>query len=305
MTIGEVASVPADRCDDYHYVDVGMYDVEQYGSVYIVDADRPAVIETGLGTNVDRIEDAIAAVGIDRTALETIVTTHVHLDHAGGAGYLVARYPNATVHTHRLGVPHLVDPDRLVSGTKRAVGDQWRFYREPKPIPEDRIVAIEDGDVIDLGNRALEVHHAPGHAPHQVVLHDPDARAIVTGDAAGIWVPAADELRPTTPPPDFDLEQCLSDVEMMQALEPAVLLYPHFGPSESADDRLARYATLLPEWVERVADRREALADDEAVLEWFVERTETDSVWGPRKARDEMRVNVTGVLTYLDRLEGD
>jgi glyoxylase-like metal-dependent hydrolase (beta-lactamase superfamily II) len=298
MAIGDIDPVP--DAPGVYCVDTGMYDTEGYGSVYVVDADRPALVDTGIGTNYERILDALAEVGIEPAALECIVPTHVHLDHAGGAGFLARECPNADVYVHEIGAPHLVDPERLWAGTKQAVGALFEHYTEPEPVPEERIVTLADGDVLDLGDRALDVHHAPGHAPHQVVLFEPDARTLFVADAAGIYVPPLAEIHPTSPPPNFDLEACLADVATQQALEPETLCYGHFGPAP-ADDRLAEYAAVIEGWVEAIADARAELEDDEAVVERFVEANDLDAVWGAAKTDPEARMNVRGVLHYLDR----
>ncbi|WP_290817874.1 MBL fold metallo-hydrolase [Halovivax sp.] len=302
MGIGDVTEVTVGDCTDLHRLDTGMYDAAEYGAVYLLDDERPAIVDTGIGAEHERILDAIDDVGIGRDELEVIAVTHVHLDHAGGAGYVADACPNATVYAPERGGHHLVDPSRLVAGTKAAVGDQWEFYAEPKPVPEDRLSTYEDGDVIDLGAHELRVHSAPGHAPHHHVFEDPANDAIFVADGAGLWVPAIEEVRPTTPPPQFDLETCLADVGMLKSIDPSVLCYAHFGARETGD-ALERYETVLTEWVEAVAEKREAIGDDEAVIEHFAETTDLDAVWGERKARGEIAMNVRGVFAYLDGLE--
>ncbi|ADJ14222.1 MBL fold metallo-hydrolase [Halalkalicoccus jeotgali] len=297
MAIGDY--YPVDGCQDYYYLDTGMYDTERYGAVYIVDAERPAVIDTGIGTNYEFILSAMAEIGITPEELAVIAPTHIHLDHAGGAGYLAAECPNAEIHVHEIGAPHLVDPERLIAGTKAAVEDQWEYYAEPKPVPEERITELSGGDTIDLGDRTLEVYHAPGHAPHQVIYYDPDAAVVATGDAAGIWVPQLETVRQTSPPANFDLEACLDDGETIRALDSDTLLFGHFGPAEASDELLDTYKQVLSEWVGAVEEKRGEL-DDEAVIEYFVENTEMAEVWGERKARAEERLNTRGVLGYLD-----
>ncbi|WP_424001880.1 MBL fold metallo-hydrolase [Haloarcula salina] len=301
MAIGDVYEVTVGSCTDVHYVDTGMYDVPEYGSVYVVDAERPAVVDTGIGARHENIVAALESVGIAPEDLEVIAVTHVHLDHAGGAGYLAEACPNATVYVHEMGSRHLVDPERLWEGTKHAVGDQIQYYGEPKPVPEARIEELTDGDVIDLGDHELRALHAPGHAPHQVVFHDPAIDAVFTADAAGIYTPSTDEVHVTTPPINFTLEGALDDVAMLQDLDPETLLYGHYGPA-LAGDKLETYAEILPEWVESVAQKRAELEDDEAVVDYFVERADAD-VWGERKGRAEARLNVRGVLVALDNRE--
>lgn len=303
MAIGELTAVTANGCSDLYCLDTGMYDVEAYGAAYVLDAERPAVVETGIGTHHDRILDALDELDIDREDVAVIAPTHVHLDHAGGAGFLAEACPNAEVAVHELGAPHLADPSRLVEGTKRAVGDQWRFYVEPEPVPEDRLRALSDGDTIDLGDHELAVHDAPGHAPHQAVFHDRDNDAVFTGDAAGIWVPDPGLIRETSPPSNFDLEQCLDDVAMLRSLDVETLLFTHFGPHPDPEEALSAYERVLTEWVETVEAKRAELGDDEAVIDALVAESEMADVWGERKARDEAVLNTRGVLGYLDHRE--
>ncbi|MFC4358164.1 MBL fold metallo-hydrolase [Halobium salinum] len=298
MAIGDVNPVP--DSSDVYYLDTGMYDTEAYGSVYIVDAERPALVDAGIGTNRDLLFDALDQVGVDRDELAYVLPTHVHLDHAGGAGFLAAEYPNATVMTHETGVPHLVDPSRLVAGTKSAVEDQWQFYVEPEPVPEDRIEPLEDGDTVDLGDRELDVVGAPGHAPHQVMFHDRADDVLFTGDAAGIWVPSERKVRQTTPPSQFDLEKCLADANRITELDPDTLCFGHFGPREFAPELMEAYKRTLVEWVEAVRAKREELGDDEAVIAHFQEHTDMVGTWNETKALAEERLNVKGVLGYLD-----
>jgi glyoxylase-like metal-dependent hydrolase (beta-lactamase superfamily II) len=302
MALGDLYEATAGDSTDLYYVDTEMYDTPEYGSIYILDAERPALVDTGIGLRYETILDAMDEVGIAPKELEVIAPTHVHLDHAGGAGYLAEACPNAKVYVHETGAQHLVDPERLWEGTKSAVESQIEYYAEPKPVPEARITELTDGDTIDLGDHQLDVHYAPGHAPHQAVYYDPVCDGVFTADAAGICTPATNGVRQTSPPPTFDLPQVLADVEMLQDLAPSALYYGHFGDWD-ADDRLAEYATISEEWVGEVERVREELDDDEAVIEHFQETTDATEVWGDRKGRDEERLNVRGVLRYLDGKE--
>jgi len=299
MAVGDVR--PVRGVSDLHYVDTGMFDTPWYGAVYVLDGPEPAVVDAGIGTDRERVLAGCRAAGVDPTDLQAVLLTHVHLDHASGAGFLADVAPEATVYVHEAGAPHVVDPSRLVAGTKAAVGDAWRWYTEPDPVPEDRVVALADGDPVPLGGRTLTAHRAPGHAPHQVVYRDERSGAVFVGDAAGIWVPPRGEVRETSPPPQFDLEQCLADLDTVHDLDPAVLCYPHFGPGpDDVSGVLEAYAETLEEWVERVAAVRAELGDDEAVLEHLADGTDLEDVWGPEKARAEARLNARGVLAALE-----
>ncbi len=296
MGIGDVFEV--ETVQDCYYVDTGMYDAAEYGAVYIIDAERPALIDAGIGTDTERILAALETVGIDPRELESIVTTHVHLDHAGGAGFLVEE-TDATVYVHESGAKFLADPTRLWEGTKSAVGSQIRFYTEPKPVPTGRLEPIHDGSKVDLGGRSLDVHHAPGHAFHQVVLHDHECDAVYAADAAGIYIPQFDSVRAVSPPPGFDLEGVIGDVRMLAGLDPETICYAHFGPAP-AGNKLTAYVDATTEWVEAVVERRAELSDDDAVIEGFVGETDLGELWGDAKADGQTAMNVRGVFHYLD-----
>lgn len=303
MGIGDVTAVTTGACTDLYHVDTGMYDTDAYGAVYVLDAERPVIVETGIGTHHDRILDALDQLAIDPGDVAVIAVTHLHLDHAGGAGFLAEACPNAEVCAHEVGASHLVDPERLVAGTEAVVGDLWQFYADPRPVPEERVRTLSDGDVIDCGDHELAVHHAPGHAPHQVVYHDDANDAVFTGDAAGVWVPEQERVKETTPPWGFSLEACLTDLDTIRDLDPTTLLYTHFGPHPAPADVLGEYEGVLTEWVAAVERKRTEL-DDEAVVEHFVETTEMGDVWGEAMARPVAAVDVRGVLHYLDERDG-
>jgi len=287
---------------DLYYVDLELYETTGYGSVYIIDDERPAVIDTGTGVNHEWILDGLAELDIAPADVAVIAPTHVHLDHAGGVGYLAAECPNADICVYEAGSQFLVDPTRIWEGTKEVVGDRIKHYAEPKPVPEERIEELDDGETVDLGEHSLDVHHAPGHAFHQAVFYDPANDGVFTADAAGINHPELDGVRQTSPPPGFGLEGCLADVEMLQELDPAALYYAHFGDHETGD-LLSEYADVLQSWVEAVERKRAELDDDEAVVEYFAEQPETLGIWPEQQARGEERMNVRGVLNYVDGRE--
>jgi len=294
---------PVRGVDDLYVHDTGMFETDEYGAVYVYDAERPIVVDTGTGANREALFESIEEIGIGREELAWILPTHAHLDHAGGAGYLAERYPNAAVRVPERGVRHLVDPEALVAGTKSAVGDQWDHYAEPKPVPDDRIEGVTEGDRIDLGDRELVVHDAPGHAPHHAVYYDPDAAVVFAADAAGIYVPAVDAVTPTTPPPQFDFERCLDDIRLIEDLDPDTLCFGHFGPRDCDADLMGEAKRAYVEWVERVRQKRGELDDDEAVVDHFEAASRDIDYWNPERARANASLNARGVLRYLDQID--
>jgi glyoxylase-like metal-dependent hydrolase (beta-lactamase superfamily II) len=293
MTVGDPTPVPGSS--DLRFVDTGMYGTPNYGGVYVYGGESPLLVESGTGADREAVFGALDALDC---IPEALLLTHVHLDHAGGAGFFAERFPEMAVYVHESGARHLASPDRLVEGTKRAVGDMWEFYADPKPIPEDRIETVADGDVVSVGGRTFDVRSVPGHAPHQVAFRD-EAGPVFAGDAAGLWVPAYSEVVPTTPPPQFDLDTALADLETLRALDPDPLCYTHCGPGPAdADAALDAYDGALRSWVARVR-LASARADDpgEAFADEY-ERRFAD-VWGARKAREEAKLNLRGAEAYL------
>ncbi|WP_254544473.1 MBL fold metallo-hydrolase [Halomarina pelagica] len=280
----EPTPVPGD--ESVHTVDAMVLGIPGGTSLYVVDAEPPAVIDTGSAESPPRVLSALDALGVDPADVAHVVPTHVHLDHAGGAGALAEACPNATVHVHERGLPYLTDRDRLTrlcESVERAVGRPAPFG-DPQLVPASRTNALSDGDRIDLGDRALDVYDAPGHAPHHVALFDPERGTLFAADAAGMCLWGS--LLPTTPPPNFDLDANLDTVERLAALGPERILYGHFGPGEDAAAELAAYADLLPEWVETV----EALAREREGVDEIV--SALDRRWmSPTVERD-----VAGVL---------
>jgi glyoxylase-like metal-dependent hydrolase (beta-lactamase superfamily II) len=304
MGIGDMRRVETERCTDLYYVDPGVYEVPGHTSVYLLDGERPAIIESGIGKHTDRVLSALDELGISREEIEVIALTHVHLDHAGGAGELAAACPNAEVVVHEQGAPHLVDPSTLVAGTKQVVGESgWQFYAEPESVPENRIREVTDGDVIDLCDHELAVHHAPGHATHQMVYHDPANDAVFTADVLGCFYEQFDTARVATPPPTFDLDQCLDDIELLRDIDAETLLYSHFGP-RPADGALDAYADVLKAWVARVAQTRRRQDDDRAAFKHLLGANDVPEGWSDDLEYGELRMNFSGAVTYLDQQEG-
>ena len=291
----DVHPVPVTDCPDTYLVDNRLFGMENALATYVLDADRPAILDAGTVSGAERILNALAVLDIDPSDVGSIVVSHVHLDHAAGAGRLLAACENASVLVHERGYPYLTDSerlDRLVESVEAAIGMDAP-YGDPDLVPEARCHALSDGDRLDFGDRVMDVYDAPGHAPHHFVGFDPDSGMLFGADAVGAFDPEGESVVPTTPPPSFDLDANLATVERLRKLGPERTLYSHFGPGQrgQAVAELDTYAEVLPEWVAAVRDARERAGDDlNAMLD--VLRPEWDS---PTVRRD-----VVGVLRYLD-----
>lgn len=257
-----------DLGNDVFEIDTQMGGYAGITAGYLIRGDRPALIETGTALSAPTVVAALAELGIGAEDLATVVVTHIHLDHAGGVGDIARAYPRAQVVVHERGARHLADPSKLVASARRVFGsDMDTLFGELLPTEAERLVVVDDRDDVDLGGgRTLTAFHSPGHASHHLGLFDSQSGDLYTGDAAGVYIPETAEVRPSTPPPDFDLELSLDSVQRFRDLQPQRLLFSHYGPVLDVDDVLVRSAEELRLWVELVRSERDAGAEvDHAV----------------------------------------
>ena len=234
-------------------IDTRMAGHEKITAGYLIRAERPCLVETGTAPSAPVVRDALGGLGIGPGDLATVVVTHIHLDHAGGAGDIAAMFPAAEIVVHQRGARHLADPSRLMNSARSVYGPALdALFGELAPTPAERIRAVEERGSIDLGGgRRLDSHYSPGHAKHHVGLIDSVSGDLYVGDAAGVFIEETKDLRPATPPPDFDLDLALDSLRMFAALAPARLLFSHFGPVDEVAQTLERSAEELNVWVEQ------------------------------------------------------
>lgn len=219
-----------------HTVDTGYAGMTDLAAAYlVVDGDEAAFVETNTSASVPRLLEALAAAGRTPEQVRYVAITHIHLDHAGGAGVLMDACPNATLLAHPKAAPHAVDPSRIIAGATKVYGEQAfaELYGEVRPVPEERVRVLEDGETVSLGGRTLTAWHTRGHANHHFVLHDDVADTVFTGDAFGLLYPALQRngpfVVPSTTPTDFDPEAAHAAVDRIVALGTATLHPTHFG----------------------------------------------------------------------------
>lgn len=257
-----------DLGDDVYSIDTQMAGHAGITSSYLIRGSRPCLVETGTALSAPVVISSLAELGIQAEDLATIVVTHIHLDHAGGVGDIAAAFPHAQVVVHERGARHLVDPSKLVASASRVFGpDMDRLFGPLIATPAERLTTLGEQDSIDLGDgRSLMSFHNPGHASHHVALVDSATGDLYTGDAAGVFVPDTAEVRPATPPPDFDLDLALDSLRKMREAEPTRLLFSHFGAVDDVERVFEESIAELHYWVEQVSDAYHAGMDlDHAV----------------------------------------
>jgi len=296
-------------------IDTQMHGLERLTAAFVVAGEQTALVETGPRSSVEEVTAGLERAGIER--LDWIVVTHIHLDHAGAAGTLSARWPDARVAVHEVGAPHLVDPSKLWSSATRIYGDRMdELWGGVDPIPEERIHIVRDGDVIDLGGRSLRAFDTPGHAYHHHAYLDDLTGAMFTGDALGVRLPDVGSVRPATPPPEFHLEKAIASINRIREAEPSTLWLTHFGSHDEGpttagvDATCAAAIEALNQWAEWVRLAREKTSEMDEVVE--VVRSEVrDALEGSldQAAVDRLerttsyRMNTWGFMRYFDKLE--
>ena len=202
----------------------------------VVAGGRAAIIDTGPNTAVPLILAALDELGVSPEAVDHLFLTHVHLDHAGGAGALMRALPNATAIVHPRGAPHMIDPSKLIAGTRAVYGDELysQLYGEILPIATDRLKIAQDGARFDLAGRTFECVHTPGHALHHQAIVDHGADGIFTGDTFGLSYREFDTVRgawimPTTTPTQFDPGQLKASIIRLMQFRPRRLYLTHYS----------------------------------------------------------------------------
>jgi len=297
-------------------IDTRMAGYDGITAGYLIRGDRPCLVETGTAPSAPVIRDALAGLGIGPGDLATVVVTHIHLDHAGGAGDIAAMFPAAQIVVHQRGARHLADPSRLMAGARMVYGDALeRLFGVLAPVPADRIVALDDVGTVDLGGgRRLDSHYSPGHAKHHVGLVDSDTGDLYVGDAAGVYLPDTGDVRPATPPPDFDCQTALASVRKFAALQPSRLLFSHYGPVDRVDEILARSAEEIVVWVEETRRARQALGPgldldhavamvrDRTISRYTATSPDADPVLAEKFERvSSVAGNVAGIMGWLEK----
>lgn len=208
--------------------------------VHLVPGDQPALVDCGTRTSAETVRRGVEQAGISPHDLAWLVLTHIHLDHCGAVGDLARAFPRATVVVHPRGVPHLIDPTRLVDATAAIYGPLADVIGGLDAVPEHRIVAAEDGHLVPISpGRSLRVVWAPGHARHHMALLDQANGVLFAADALGVTM-GGGALYPSVPPPEYDLAAGLHTLTRLADLDPQTLYVSHFGavadPQEAIDE---------------------------------------------------------------------
>lgn len=280
---------------------------------YLIAAPRPTLIECGPALTVDSVIAGLQALSLDPADLAYLVVTHVHLDHAGGAGDVAAAFPGATVVVSELGARHLHDPSRLNASSRRVYGELMdRVYGDCSPIEQQRLLGVGDGHTLDLGGgRRLELLYTPGHAKHHIAAWDEDTGSVFTGDSVGVKLPGMRTIRPATPPPDFHLGAATASLRRYLERDPQHLFLAHYGPVDPPGQALEEAVDRLHAWAETAegAYREHSELDHVAdtLARRFADEMDPELAGDDPHAEERLellsgyRSNAAGLLRYFTR----
>jgi len=267
-------------------------------SLYLIESHRPVLIDASTAVSAERVAMQIRETGIGPDDLAAIALTHIHADHAGGAGALAKAFPKATIYVHPKGARHLVDPTRLEASVRALYVDAYdELMGAMTPIEAGRVQSVSDGERINLGGgEFLEVLETPGHAKHHLTFIDSEGSAY-TGDAVGIGIGDV-PIQPATPPSDFDLDLALASIAKIREADPTQLMFAHFGRKLDVDKTFDLAEASLVDWVEVVrAAKAQGLSVEEAVVHLDANAPRAAA---PAASVMGARTNVYGVWQYLD-----
>ncbi|HMW22397.1 MAG TPA: MBL fold metallo-hydrolase [Burkholderiaceae bacterium] len=316
--------------DGLYVIDTG-FERDRFDAAYLLVSPegRAAFVDTGHNAAVPRLLGTLTALGLGVDAVDWVIPTHVHLDHAGGAGLLMEHLPHARALIHPRGARHLINPLALVEGARAVYGPEVvkATYGDIRPIPAERVVESQDEMTIDLGSRRLRLIDTPGHARHHHCVWDETTRGWFTGDTFGISYREFDSaagpwLFPTTTPVQFEPAAMRASVARMLAAEPQVIFPTHFGPITALARVTAQFQTLLDRLEAgalalraelRAAERFGDRSAVEAGLLALVERELVDSALASgaalseATARDLLRLDATlnaqGMAVWLAKAD--
>lgn len=289
----------------------------QDASHLIIEGGRAAFVDTGVNDSVPLLLNALEQQNLDPGDIDYVFVTHVHLDHAGGAGTLMQALPNARCVCDPRAARHMIDPTRLVAGTEAVYGKEKtrEMYGVIQPIDQDRVDIGDDERWFDLNGRPLQTLHTEGHAKHHYVLNDPRSKGVFTGDCFGVSyrefdTAAGEVVFPTTTPVQFDPAEAHKAVDKIMGLEPEYVYLTHYSRVGNLD----RLAHQMHDGIDAyVAIAREHEDDDDRfavlqarLLDYFTMRIQENGYAGGEEAivatmSMDARLNAQGLEVWLDK----
>jgi len=301
-----------------HLIDGYDWDLPERTGTYVIAEEQLTLIETGPSPSVPYIREGLSALSFSTDQVKYIILTHIHLDHAGGAGLLLQECPNATIVVHPKAARHLIDPSRLIAGAKAVYGEKFDELFDPIiPVPQERVLIRADGETLAIGpSCTLEFLDTPGHANHHFSIYDPISNGMFTGDTGGVYYSplkreGMDFFLPSTSPNQFDPEATLRSISRYRERQLDRLYFGHFGMTLEVEEAYRQVAEWLPVFVaegeriwtdglghEKLCERLFTLVSDSLISRGLDKNHDIFTI-----IRVDLSVCAMGIMDYLQKRE--
>lgn len=207
-----------------------------HASFFIKGNKKNILIESGYPSETNLLIEGLKKLGLKKSDINYFLSTHIHLDHVGSAGFLVKDNQELKIFIHELGAKHLINPDKLNTSARQAYKDEFFAIGPMEPISTDHVYPLKNHEIIQLGGNNLTVYFTPGHAKHHLVVLEEKNNILFAGDALGVMYPGVPHYI-VTPPPDYDMNLAINSIDLIKSLNPSLLILTHFGPLNPTIDR--------------------------------------------------------------------
>ena len=280
------------------------YYSKDFAAIYLLkQKNKVIIIETGTNYSVPHVKEALSQAGLSFSDVSYVIPTHVHLDHAGGAGLLMMQCQNAALVVHPRGARHLIDPSKLVAGAKAVYGENKfkEYYGEIFPIDANRVIQADDNFILDFDGRELRFIDTPGHARHHFCIWDKATKSMFTGDTFGISYRDLDHqdelyILPSTSPVQFDPEALIQSINRIMEFKPERVCLTHFSaikPTKKATNKLIESIHFVSNLAIKYADKN----DSESIIytkmmDYFLEGLNEIGFQNNDYAKDRLSLDV-------------
>jgi glyoxylase-like metal-dependent hydrolase (beta-lactamase superfamily II) len=293
---------------DISYVDLNFCNTPKAIATGVYGSDAGVVlVDPGPGSCIETLRALLQAQGIRVSDIQSVLLTHIHLDHAGATGLLVEENPKIRVFVHEKGAPHVIDPSKLINSANQLWGEEGvaRLWGRVLPVPQSNLQVLGERNQIVAGGHAFDVRYTPGHASHHVSYFDGQSGIAWAGDTAGLRFTSQVFTLPPTPPPDIDLEAWRESIATLRAWRPEIVFITHFGPYSGVSDHLDHLETSLRDVADLAKRAIDSDLPDEAKYEQFraevvayIRRAGVEDELGPLEHVGPLEFNWRGLVRY-------
>ena len=274
--------------------------------IYIIIRDEITLVESSIKRIASRAIRAIESLGFPREAITRLIITHIHLDHAGAAGWLVQQLPWLKVYVQEKGARHLINPDRLIQSAADVYGsveEVFRIHGEFVAVPEKNVIPVSNLSIPEKNGHTLQLFSAPGHAPPPLCVYDDQSKGIFSGEAAGHYYPYDGMVYPAGAPPSFNLQDSFNTLKLMDKLNSQYLFFSQFGAAKNPKKIISKAWQQLSQFDELIQKMRSEGKSEEEMIQTLRESTglSTDAKRSDIRSQNTFLTTLWGFLRYSQK----